>query len=180
MKIVKLSKFFSLILRHQPEAIGIELDKEGWADLELILAKMNARGDKVSLSDVIYMVENNDKQRFKLSEDNKFIRANQGHSVKVNLALKPIEPPKVLFHGTAQRFKEAILEKGLLPMSRQHVHLSKDEETALKVGKRHGKPILFLIDAEKMFSENYQFYCSENGVWLTEKVPAEYLKLSET
>jgi putative RNA 2'-phosphotransferase len=123
------------------------------------------------------VVAKNDKQRFSLSADGNRIRANQGHSIPVDLKLEPIEPPIVLFHGTATRFLNSILKNGLKSGSRQHVHLSPDEATAIKVGQRHGKPVVLQIDSSSMHADGHVFYRSENNVWLTRHVPVKYMNL---
>lgn len=170
-----ISRFLSLVLRHKPEALPIQLDKQGWADLDEIIQKMQQKGMRVDESIIQSVVANNDKQRFRLDLPNRRIRANQGHSIAIDLALAPTRPPKVLFHGTATRFMDSILEKGLIRGSRQHVHLSLDLETAHKVGSRHGKPTILQVDAQAMYEKGFLFYVSENGVWLTDHVPVEYL-----
>ena len=174
-----LSKFLSLVLRHKPEEIGLELDPQGWASTEELLAKMQARGFSIDLAILQQVVKENDKQRFKLSEDLSRIRANQGHSIHIELGLTPQVPPDVLFHGTAKRNIPSILEKGLLKGARQHVHLSYEKETAIKVGTRHGKPIVFQVDTRKMHQEGHPFFQSENGVWLTDYVAPRFLELLE-
>ena len=168
------SKFLSLILRHDPGKIGLTLDPQGWADVEELLAKVPAKFG-LTRERLNELVPTNDKQRFAISEGGERIRANQGHSTKVDLALAPIEPPETLFHGTATRFLDSILAEGLKPGSRQHVHLSLDEETALKVGQRHGKPVILTLPALELHRADKQFYRSENGVWLTDFVPADCL-----
>lgn len=173
----KLSKFLSLILRHKPEEIGIELDEFGWADIEELLAKTNEKGMNISIADIKKVVKESDKQRFKLSDDFTKIRANQGHSIEVNLKLKAKIPPEKLFHGTALKNVDSIQKNGILKGNRQHVHLSADTETAKKVGIRHGKPIIFEIDTKAMLDDNLVFFQSENGVWLTEFVAAKFLKI---
>lgn len=171
-----ISKFLSLVLRHKPEEIGLELDAEGWAMLEQLIDLANAKGIPITRDVVLEIVAISDKKRFALSPDGKRIRANQGHSVSVNLNLAPREPPTVLFHGTAIRFVESIQEKGLMPGSRQHVHLSLTETTAEEVGSRHGKPLVLVVRASDMHSDGFQFYLSDNGVWLTSSVPPRYLE----
>lgn len=168
--LVRLSKFLSLILRHNPGKIGLTLDPNGWADVDELLLK--AKMDRPTLERV---VAENDKKRFAFSADGKKIRASQGHSISVDLQLEPVSPPEVLYHGTAERFRQSILENGLLHGRRQHVHLSKDVATALIVGRRHGKPVVFQIKAREMEKDGYLFFLSANGVWLTEHVPAKYL-----
>jgi len=173
----KLSKFLSLILRHRPEALDITLDEQGWATTQEIIDKMTAKGKTVSMAEIKEVVENNDKQRFKLSEDGSQIRANQGHSLKVDLGLQPQTPPEQLFHGTAKKYLNSILTGGLKKRKRSHVHLSKDKETALTVGSRHGQPVILLIDTQKMIDKGHSFFLSENGVWLTDHVPIDCLQL---
>ncbi len=163
----------SLVLRHKPEEIGLVLDAEGWASVPDLLARMAAHGHALSRAELEQLVAENDKKRFTLDGDR--VRAAQGHSIDVALGLEPVAPPDQLFHGTATRFVEAILEAGLTRQSRQHVHLSPNVETATKVGQRHGKPHIFAVDAAQMAADGFLFYRSENGVWLTERVPVEYL-----
>ena len=171
-KIKTTSKFLSFILRHQPEKIGLELDGNGWADInELIKKSQKVKLTKELIEEV---VTKNNKQRF-IIKDGK-IRANQGHSINIDLELKSILPPNVLYHGTATRFLDSIFKEGLTKQSRQYVHLSKDIETSTMVGKRHGKVVVLEVDAKRMFEEGYVFYLSENGVWLTDSVAVEFLK----
>ena len=172
----KISKFLSLVLRHRPKVIGLQLDDQGWAEVPDLLEKMKIKGINLDLTALIQLVDTNDKQRFKLSKNFKKIRANQGHSLPIDLAIKSKEPPSVLFHGTATRFLTSIKENGLLKMNRQHVHLSTDHLTAKKVGERHGKPLILTIDTKRMFQNGKAFYLSENGVWLTDSVPFQYIK----
>lgn len=172
-----LSVFISLVLRHKPEAAGIELDEHGWADVEKLLAGINAAGHKIDRSTLEEIVATDEKGRYSLSADGTKIRANQGHSVAVDVELTPSEPPEILYHGTAERFVHAIGEGGLLPMSRLYVHLSKDVETAVKVGSRHGKPVVFEVESGRMYREGIEFYLSSNGVWLTKAVKPGYLRL---
>lgn len=175
-KLKEISKFLSYVLRHKPEAIGLSMDEEGWVSIDEILEK----ADKPITRELIeQIVAESDKQRFAISSDGQHIRANQGHSVSVDLKLKPKEPPAELFHGTASRFLDSIFEKGLVPGNRQHVHLSSNVETALKVGQRHGKPVILSIPALEMHQSGHLFFLSENGVWLTEAVPADKLALHE-
>jgi len=173
--LVRLSKFMSLVLRHKPQEIGLELDANGWADVDELIARANVRGVRLNRQILQTVVETNDKQRFALSDDGTRIRASQGHSIEVDLALAPRQPPEILFHGTTSRFLESIRRQGLLRGKRQHVHLSPDEATATKVGQRHGKPVILRILAEQMHQAGRQFYLSANGVWLTEHVPCQYL-----
>jgi len=174
-KTTTISKFMSLVLRHNPQKIGITLDKNGWADTELLIKGMNESGRKVTLSDLKEVVEKNDKQRFKFSEDYTKIRANQGHSIPVDVEMEQAIPPNVLYHGTADSFVKSIKSNGLIAKRRLHVHLSTDKETATKVGSRHGKPVVLTLNAAKMHKDGFTFYLSENGVWLVESVPPEYI-----
>lgn len=175
----KLSKFLSLVLRHQPQTIRIELDESGWVSVEKLISAMNTHGHKIDLQTLKHVVETNNKKRFAFSDDMQMIRANQGHSVKVNLELEPVEPPNTLYHGTATRFIERIFKDGLKKQNRHHVHLSKDLETASKVGVRHGKLSILEVFSGDMHKDGYQFFVSENGVWLTEEVPVKYLMKRE-
>jgi putative RNA 2'-phosphotransferase len=169
------SKFLSLVLRHKPEAIGISLDENGWASTEELLSKTNANGHSLTLEELKEIVRTNDKKRFAFSEDFTRIGASQGHSVEVDLQLRTIAPPDVLYHGTAEKNIASIKQRGLLKGSSNHVHLSSDAATARKVGSRYGKPIVLTIDAKGMHEEGHQFFQSENGVWLTEQVPLQYI-----
>lgn len=173
---VKLSKFLSLILRHQPEIVGVKLDENGWTDTQTLIEKINQTDLTIDLETLISLVENNPKKRFAFNDSGDKIRANQGHSIEVELGYKSQEPPIHLFHGTGEKSVDSILANGLEKRNRHHVHLSVDLETALKVGQRHGKPYVFKVLAGQMFNDNFEFYLSDNGVWLTESVPAKYLK----
>lgn len=173
--LVRTSRKLSLVLRHKPEAIGLELDAQGWADVKLLLRKMSTSGTKITLADLEKVVAENDKKRFAFSPDGRKIRASQGHSIDIDLNLEPVDPPSKLFHGTATTSVESILASGLQPRSRQHVHLSLNLETATKVGARHGKPVILTVDAAGMRAAGYKFYCSANNVWLTEEVPVGFL-----
>lgn len=171
----KISKFLSLILRHQPETIHLKLDENGWADIEELREKSARNKINFTLEELDEVVETNNKKRFAFNEDKTKIRANQGHSIDVDLALTPQQPPEYLYHGTAEINIPSILEKGIEKRSRQHVHLSSDKETATKVGMRHGKPMILTIRTGLMFQEGIEFYLSENGVWLTDFVDAKYI-----
>lgn len=166
------SKFLSYILRHKPDAIGLTPDPEGWANIEELIAKADIPLDHETLHKV---VATSDKKRFAISADGLSIRANQGHSIEVNLGLEPVEPPELLYHGTATRFLESIKAQGLLPQNRQYVHLSADIETATRVGQRHGKPVVLIIPALKLHQQGHQFFQAQNGVWLAENVPPEVI-----
>jgi len=173
----KVSKFLSYILRHKPESVGLKLNLYGWLLTDDIIS--NSQSEIVLSKEVIEKtVSNNKKKRFTISDDGKYIRANQGHSIKVDLQLIPKEPPTTLFHGTATRFLDSILKEGLKTGQRQHVHLSSDIHTAKEVGSRYGKPAILTIDSKKMHQDGYQFFISDNHVWLTDHIPSEFL--SET
>ncbi len=173
--LVRLSKFLSLVLRHQPQRLKLELDEAGWTDVDALLAAMQARGMAVDRARLERVVAENDKQRFSFSEDGTRIRANQGHSIPVELGLEPRTPPELLYHGTAERNLASIQSQGLVKGRRHAVHLSPDAETARKVGQRHGQPVVLVVQAGRMAAAGHVFTCSANGVWLTESVPPEYL-----
>lgn len=168
------SKYISLILRHKPETIGITLDEHGWANVdELILGISKTHTLNMDVLEEI--VRTDEKQRYSFNEDKTLIRANQGHSVQVDVELDEVKPPETLWHGTGEKYVESIDVQGLISKSRLYVHLSKDVDTAIKVGKRHGKPILYKVRALDMYNDGYKFYLSKNGVWLTKEVPVKYL-----
>lgn len=171
----RISKFLSLILRHQPETIGLKLDENGWADVEELRERSAKKKVYFSLEELDEVVETNNKKRFAFNEDKTKIRASQGHSINIDLALEALQPPDFLYHGTAEANISSILEKGIEKRSRQHVHLSTDKETATKVGMRHGKPIILTIRTGKMYEDGIAFYLSANGVWLTEFVDPKYI-----
>jgi putative RNA 2'-phosphotransferase len=175
-QLVATSKFLSLVLRHRPDVIGIELDAEGWVPVEDLLAACAQHGRAISREQLDTVVRTNDKQRFAFSADGTRIRANQGHSLQVDLGLVPVEPPELLYHGTVPRFLDSIRRDGLTKGERHHVHLSPDVGTATKVGQRRGRPVILVIDAGQMFRDGHKFYRSENGVWLTYAVPPEYIR----
>ena len=168
------SKFISLILRHRPDAIGITLDEHGWADVKALIAGVS-KTRPLTMEDLEESVRTDEKQRYSFSDDHTLIRANQGHSVPVDVELEQVPPPAVLYHGTGEKSVPSILREGLLPMSRLYVHLSGDENTARRVGSRHGRPVIFRVDAGRMAADGYAFYLSQNGVWLTKRVPVPYL-----
>lgn len=176
-KLVPISKFLSLVLRHAPEKIGLTLEHGGWASVEDLIRKATDAGWSLTLPLLHGVVAENDKQRFALTPDGAWIRANQGHSIDVDLGLEAVEPPALLFHGTAERNLDSIRRQGLLPGRRQHVHLSLDEATAITVGGRHGKPVVLRVLSGAMHGKGGTFYRSANGVWLTDQVPARYLEL---
>ena len=174
MDYTKLSKFLSYVLRHRPDSIGLVLDENGWAPVDTILTKSPM---PVTLQDLIETVRLDEKQRYTLDLENARIRANQGHSIPVDLGLVPSVPPPVLYHGTATRFLESIMVQGLLPMKRQHVHMSSDLDTARIVGSRHGKLVVLEIDTQPLIYTGRKFYLSENGVWLISDIPPNYLRV---
>lgn len=175
-QIKQISKFMSLVLRHQPQEIGLQLNENGWANVQELLSKMNQKGIQIDEALLNTVVETNDKKRFAFNEDKTMIRASQGHSIEVELDLQPVTPPEFLYHGTVEKFIGAIQKEGLKKMSRQHVHLSKDKETAIKVGSRRGKPVILVINAAAMHKDGFVFYLSANEVWLTDEVPAKYIQ----
>lgn len=175
-KRVKLGKFLSLILRHQPEIVGLILEENGWVSVEKLIAACVANGQELTRSKLNEIVAANEKKRFAFDESGTKIRANQGHSVAVKIEFEEKTPPKILYHGTAEKNVKIITEQGLSKMQRHHVHLSAEIETALKVGSRHGKPVIFQIDTETMLAEKFKFYVSENDVWLIDEVPPRFLE----
>jgi putative RNA 2'-phosphotransferase len=176
-RLIKLSKFLSLVLRHHPEKIGIDLDQNGWARIDELLACAQKAGMPLHLEALREVVEQNDKKRFAISDDGRCIRASQGHSIRVDLGLEPLQPPEHLYHGTTVKFLHSIKLHGLQRGQRHHVHLSPDRETALKVAERRGQPIVLTILAARMHQSGYAFFLSTNGVWLVNEVPVEFLLL---
>jgi putative RNA 2'-phosphotransferase len=175
-KITKgISKLLSYVLRHSPETISLKLDENGWAGVNELITKFDLYDKRIDFELLEYIVENNDKKRFAFNDDKTKIRANQGHSIAVELDLNETEPLAYLYHGTVEKFLSAIKAQGLQKMGRQHVHLSADRETANKVGSRRGKPIILTINSGAMHNAGYKFYLSDNNVWLTDVVPAEYI-----
>jgi len=174
---VEISRFLSFVLRHKPEAIGLQLDSEGWADVEALITGAVRAGKDLDERTIRRVVDGNDKKRFALSEDGRRIRAVQGHSsASVQRQYETVVPPQRLFHGTASRFLDSILQRGLIAGSRHHVHLSTDRETATQVGERYGEPVILEVDARAMHEDGFAFHRAENGVWLTARVPVAYLK----
>ena len=171
-----VSKFLSLVLRHSPETIELKLDENGWPDVDELIEKCNKKRKTLNSELLDYVVENNDKKRFAFNEDKTKIRASQGHSISVELDLAETEPSEFLYHGTVAKFLENIKKEGLQKMSRQHVHLSKDSETAIKVGSRRGVAQILTVRSGEMFKDGFKFYLSENNVWLTDEVPAKYIE----
>ena len=175
MDLTRTSKFISLILRHDPAAAGVTLDAAGWADVDALLHGLGERGHPISRDDLLGIVRDDAKQRYVLSPDGRRIRANQGHSIEVELSLEEVTPPAVLYHGTGAKSVDAIRREGLRPMGRHHVHLSPDEASAHSVGKRHGKPVVFRVAAGEMAAGGVKFYRSANAVWLVDSVPPQFL-----
>lgn len=173
---VKISKFLSLVLRHRPGVIGVRLDEAGWAEIAELVERGGKSGVNLTADRIRQVVAESDKQRFAISEDGMRVRANQGHSIEVDLGLEKSEPPQLLYHGTATRNLAAIRQQGLIKGNRQYVHLSPDKEIAETVGKRYGKPVVLTVKAGCMHRDGFSFYLSANGVWLTDHVPPEYIE----
>ncbi len=178
-QITHISKFLSLVLRHQPETIGIHLDQSGWTDIDELIEKANNYGIKLDRDILNHIVATNSKKRFAFNDTSEKIRASQGHSIEIELGYINQKPPEILFHGTGEKSAQSILDTGLEKRNRQHVHLSSDFDTAVKVGQRHGKPFVFKVFAELMYNDNFQFFISDNGVWLTNHVPIKYLEQND-
>jgi len=174
---IRISKFLSLVLRHKPEEIGIELDNNGWTDVSTLIRTVNQKGILLNIDILKHVVDTNPKKRFAFDDTFEKIRANQGHSVEVELGYEAKQPPAILYHGTGEKYVNQILQSGLDKRSRHHVHLTSDFDTAIKVGQRHGKPVVFEVMAAQMFNEKMDFYLSDNGVWLTDIVPSRFLKI---
>ncbi len=174
-RLVTISKFLAKYLRHAPQALGLTLQPGGWVSVDDLLTASKRVGFAISYDELIECVETNDKKRFSFDDTGDLIRANQGHSVEVDLQLEQKDPPEVLFHGTVERFLPSIMMEGLKKGKRHHVHLSKDVDTARKVGARRGKPVILKVNAGRMHAEGFLFYLSANGVWLTDWVPAVFL-----
>ena len=171
----RMGKYVSMLLRHHPEEAGVVLDEHGWTDVADLIEKVNPRYPLTE--EILHQIaEGSDKKRYEFSEDNKRVRAVHGHSVQVDLGYEESEPPAVLYHGSATKYQQSIEEKGLLKQSRQFVHLSENVEQAIDVGRRHGKLLLYEIDAVKMHEDGFRFFRSSSGVWLTDHVPVRYLK----
>jgi putative RNA 2'-phosphotransferase len=172
---ITLSKTLSYWLRHKPEKIGLVLEEDGWVNVDDLIKKAESE-IYITLDDLKQVVANNDKQRFSFNEDFTKIRANQGHTADVEIKFKKVVPPVVLYHGTVQEFVGSIKKQGLLPMKRHHVHLSKDVSTATKVGSRRGKPVILEVDCKSMLKDGFEFYLSENEVYLIDHIPSKYIK----
>lgn len=175
----RISKFLSLVLRHQPDKIGIRLDAAGWIEIEVLLEAMRKSGQRISVDLLEHVVRSNDKQRFAIDQSGQCIRATQGHSIKVELGYEPAVRPAILTHGTSERAVSAIREGGLQRMKRHHVHLHCDSSTAFAVGARRGKPVLLKVKAEKMATQGFVFYVTANQVWLTDHVPPEFIEFPD-
>jgi putative RNA 2'-phosphotransferase len=173
--LVTVSKFLAKHLRHAPDALGLTLQSGGWVSVDDLLSASERIGFAISYDELIECVETSDKKRFSFDDTGDLIRANQGHSVEVDLQLEEKRPPEILYHGTVERFLASILAEGLKKGKRHHVHLSKDTETARRVGARRGKPLILQVDAGKMHVQGFKFFLSVNGVWLTDAVPSVYL-----
>ncbi|MBL1210565.1 RNA 2'-phosphotransferase [Geminocystis sp. GBBB08] len=176
-KLIKISKFLSKYLRHTPFEIGLNIDNQGWVNIDELLFICEKNDFPITKLELIEVVKSNEKKRFSFDETGTKIRANQGHSIKIDLNLIPKTPPLILYHGTTRQFVNSILDQGLLKMSRHHVHLSTDLETAKKVGQRKGEPIILIINSQLMQKNGFIFYCSDNEVWLVDFVPREYLTI---
>lgn len=175
MNNMSIGKFLCLILRHKPNLIGITLDQNGWASTQEIIYALNKTNKKISIEQLVNIVNTDNKKRFSFNEDKSKIRANQGHSIPVDLSLVELAPPAVLYHGTSERYINSIKQNGIHKRTRQYVHLSSNYETAIQVGSRHGKPIILKINAMQMYVDGYKFYLSENLVWLTDYIPVKYI-----
>jgi putative RNA 2'-phosphotransferase len=175
MDLTKISRFISLILRHKPEEIGIKLDEHGWAKVNELVRGVRVKYPDFNADILEEIVATDEKQRYSFDDTHKLVRANQGHSIPVDVELEQVEPPRYLYHGTATKYMDSIWKNGLVAKSRLYVHLSGDKNTAIDVGKRHGKPVVYRVRALDMHNQGFVFYRSENGVWLTERVPVEFL-----
>ncbi|MCH2235601.1 MAG: RNA 2'-phosphotransferase [Crocinitomicaceae bacterium] len=175
MNTKRISKLMSLILRHNPGVINASLDENGWLDVDDLILGIKSKGLEITREILEKVVETNNKKRFSFSLDGTKIRANQGHSIDVDIELKPTSPPEFLYHGTVEKYLDAIKSEGLKKMNRQHVHLSKDIDTAENVGGRRGKPVILTVNTGQMEDAGYTFYLSENKVWLTDHVPLEFI-----
>lgn len=175
MSLTDTSRYMSLILRHKPDVIGISLDEHGWANVEELISGI-AKTHPMDMAILEEIVRTDNKQRYSFNDDKTLIRANQGHSIPVDVELEQLEPPEILYHGTSEKFCASIEREGLLHKSRLYVHLSADTETAVKVGRRHGKPVVYIIKSGMMYADGFCFFKSVNGVWLTDHVPTKYME----
>ncbi len=178
-ELIATSKFLSYVLRHNPDALDLQLDPGGWADVDTLISRANARGRSLNRSRIKHLIAEGDKTRFTLSDDESMIRANYGHSIEVDLNLKPTDPPDALYHGTAQSALPSIRSDGLRPQSRQFVHLSPTPDEARSVGQRHGTPVVLSVDALRLHDAGVPLYQSTDTVWLTRRVPARFLQFPE-
>jgi putative RNA 2'-phosphotransferase len=175
-KMIKISTFLSYCLRHHPEKVGLSMDSQGWVEVEELLKACKEKGYPISRNNLNEIVDKNDKKRFSFNEDHSKIRASQGHSIPVELGYEEKKPPVFLYHGTALHNRECIYEEGLKKMQRHRVHLTTEMKTARNVGARYGTPLLFKVSSQEMYFAGHAFFCSENGVWLTDRVPPEFLE----
>lgn len=176
MDLIRISKYISLLLRHKPEVAGLRLDEKGWCDVETLIQAVGHKYAGFNREVLDEIVETNNKHRFSYDENHSRIRANQGHSIAVDVELEQCQPPEFLYHGTATKYEASISKQGLVKGRRLYVHLSKDIPTAISVGSRHGNPIVFEVAAKAMAADGFIFFLSKNGVWLTNNVPIKYLK----
>lgn len=174
--LIKISCYICLLLRHKPEAAGLTIDEHGWVDVKELIEGVSATKAPLTIEELEYIVDTDDKGRYSFNEDKTLIRANQGHSIPVDVELDEVTPPDVLWHGTGEKYINSIESIGIIPKSRLYVHLSADYETAVAVGSRHGKPVVYQVNAIEMSKEGYKFFLSKNKVWLTKKVPVKFLK----
>ncbi len=180
MKTTNISRYIALLLRHHPEKVGLCLDEHGWAEVEALIQGVRQRYPEFNRAVLDEIVARDSKQRYAYNQDMTCIRANQGHSIPVDVELKQALPPAILYHGTGEKYVESIQKVGLIPKSRLYVHLSTDIQTAIQVGKRHGQPVVYQIDTQQMIHDGFIFYISANHIWLTKAVPVQYLKIIET
>lgn len=180
MKTTNISRYIALLLRHHPEKAGLCLDEHGWVEVEALIQGVRRRYPEFNRAVLDEIVARDSKQRYVYNQDKTCIRANQGHSIPVDVELKQALPPTILYHGTGEKYVESIQKVGLIPKSRLYVHLSTDIQTAIQVGKRHGQPVIYQIDTQQMIHDGFIFYISANHIWLTKAVPVQYLKIIET
>lgn len=180
MKTTNISRYIALLLRHHPEKAGLCLDEHGWVEVEALIQGVRRRYPEFNRAVLDEIVARDSKQRYAYNQDKTCIRANQGHSIPVDVELKQALPPAILYHGTGEKYVESIQKIGLIPKSRLYVHLSTDIQTAIQVGKRHGQPVVYQIDTQQMIHDGFIFYISANHIWLTKAVPVQYLKIIET
>lgn len=179
MKLTPISRYMSMLLRHRPEVAGLTLDSHGWARVDELIKGIQKKYPLFQEEILEEIVRTDEKQRYAFNEDHTLIRANQGHSINVDVELTIVQPPDILYHGTGEKYMASIQQEGLISKSRLYVHLSADMKTALQVGKRHGHPVIFQIDAKRMYHDGHVFYLSANQIWLVKKVPIKYMSLLE-